>query len=469
MSNKRNKRARQKALKKSTNRPADRAGIHAKSSTHDNSQIEKRLTLAIKNHQQQRLDEARELYESILKDQPENADALHFLGVLLCHQGNTRQGEHYIRQALTLAPDYFDAHNNLGNILQILGRFDEAERCYLESQRLRPDAPESFINLAAMRLAQQDELKARNYLTDALKIAPSNPQSHKMIARIAQSHGSFDVALDHLNQAIEHGTGSLQLSALIEKARILTLQDKKDDAIDLYQQWLSEHPADETAKHMLASLRGDSPPEKPGEKYVKELFDRFALSFDNVLEALDYKAPELIKHYVETLYSTGTEKLQVVDAGCGTGLCGSFLKPLADTLIGVDLSPAMLNRARILNQYDELIEDDLIRFFDSKSNEYDLIVSADTLIYLGTLDRIFAGMAQSLRVKSDLIFTLEIDPTPNDRGYRLQEHGRYCHTKEYATDCLQAAGFTINAMEEHHLRMERGEPVLGMLIAASAD
>lgn len=465
MSNKRNKRARQKVLnkKKIEHSQSDRPGLTAK--TED--ALVKRLSQAIKHHQHQQLDQAKVLYESVLRDQPSNVDAMHFLGVLLCHQGNTLDGEKYIRQALKAVPDYFDAHNNLGNILQILSRFDEAEACYEQSQKLRPTAPEPLINLAAMRMMQNDQTKAKYYLDEVLKIAPNNPQTHKMFARLEQSNKDYEAAIEHLSLAIEHGSGSLQLNSLIEKSRLLTILDKKEEAIGLYQKWLSIHPEDETAKHMLAALDGSPPPERPGEKYVKDLFDRFALSFDNVLEALDYQAPELIKQYMNAHYSGLDKKLQVVDAGCGTGLCGNYLKPVADTLIGVDLSPAMLNRARILNHYDELIEDDLVRFFEAKNNEYDLVVSADTIIYLGTLDRICKAVSQSLKPGSEFIFTLEFDESENEQGYRLMDHGRYCHTNEYATQCLQAAGFTITHMKEHQLRMERGEPVLGMLIAAS--
>lgn len=467
MSNKRNKRARQKVLKTTRKPPSKSPANAVKATSRSDKALADRLSQAIRHHQNQQFDKAEELYESVLREQPSNVDAMHFLGVLLSHQGNTADGEQYIRQALKASPDYFDAQNNLGNILQVLGRYDEAEACYEQSQKLKPHAPEPLINLAAMRLMQKDQTRAKHYLDEVITIAPTNPQTHKMLARIEQTNKNYETAIEHLSLAIEHGSGSLQLNSLIDKSRLLTILDKKDEAIELYQTWLSLHPEDETAKHMLAALDGSPAPERPGEKYVKDLFDRFAMSFDTVLEALDYQAPELIKEYMKTHYSDLDEKLMVVDAGCGTGLCGSYLKPVADTLIGVDLSPAMLNRARILNHYDELIEDDLIRFFEAKTSQYDLVVSADTIIYLGTLDRICKAVSQSLKSGSEFIFTLEFDELENDQGYRLMDHGRYSHTKDYATGCLQDAGFTITHMEQHQLRMERGEPVLGMLIAAS--
>ena len=60
------------------------------------------------------------------------------------------------------------------------------------------------------------------------------------------------------------------------------------------------------------------------------------------------------------------EALEVLDAGCGTGLAAPLLGPYARRLVGVDLSGAMLEQARALPQYDELVEE-LTKFPKKKS------------------------------------------------------------------------------------------------------
>ncbi|MCX4239251.1 class I SAM-dependent DNA methyltransferase [Paraliomyxa miuraensis] len=62
--------------------------------------------------------------------------------------------------------------------------------------------------------------------------------------------------------------------------------------------------------------------------------------------------------------------LDVLDAGCGTGLCAPLLRPLARTLVGVDLSGKMLDQARRRGGYDELIEAELTEMLDAHAARY---------------------------------------------------------------------------------------------------
>jgi predicted TPR repeat methyltransferase len=79
----------------------------------------------------------------------------------------------------------------------------------------------------------------------------------------------------------------------------------------------------------------------------------------------------------------------------------------------------------------------------STSETFDLIVSADTLVYFGDLKAIVAAFAGALRPNGLLVFTLERAAADTaDAGFRLELHGRYSHAQAYFEQ-LRQRGFGI--------------------------
>jgi predicted TPR repeat methyltransferase len=156
----------------------------------------------------------------------------------------------------------------------------------------------------------------------------------------------------------------------------------------------------------------------------------------------------------------------VLDAGCGTGLCGPLLKPYVKRLIGVDLSSGMLNKARGRALYDDLVEADLVTYLNGCHACFDLIVSADTLVYFGDLQPFLQSAQKALKRAGNLVFTLEKCEEAADNGYKLNFHGRYSHTHDYVKEALDFSGFAMQSAESVVLRKESGQPVIGMLVVA---
>jgi predicted TPR repeat methyltransferase len=98
---------------------------------------------------------------------------------------------------------------------------------------------------------------------------------------------------------------------------------------------------------------------------------------------------------------------------------------------------------------------------------FDLIVSADTLVYFGRLEDAAAAAAVALRPGGRLAFTVEalVDAGPGDT-YVLRNHGRYCHARPYVEATLVGAGFEVD-IELAVLRLEAGEPVPGFVVLAT--
>jgi predicted TPR repeat methyltransferase len=92
-------------------------------------------------------------------------------------------------------------------------------------------------------------------------------------------------------------------------------------------------------------------------------------------------------------------------------------------------------------------------------------VSADTLVYFGSLEQVLAAAGKALRDGGLLAFTLEKNEDPS-AAYLLHHRGRYSHSALYVQSSLQAAGLKVIEFNESALRMESGKPVAGFVVVA---
>ncbi|MEZ5581976.1 MAG: methyltransferase domain-containing protein [Candidatus Competibacteraceae bacterium] len=172
---------------------------------------------------------------------------------------------------------------------------------------------------------------------------------------------------------------------------------------------------------------------------------------------LAYAAPNRIRGIVGQFLD---DRVPVaVDLGCGTGICGPLFEPLAERLIGVDLSPAMLKIARQRKVYDELIEADIVQYLRRHSGAFDLSFAADVLVYLGNLRPFLTASANALKPGAYLAFTVE---TTTQHDWILQPTGRYAHSRDYIQTLAQHCGFAVEALERATLRTQDYKPVVVM-------
>jgi tetratricopeptide (TPR) repeat protein len=97
-----------------------------------------------------RLDESEASLAKAVTLKPDYPEAHGNLGVTLKELGRLEEAEASYRQAIALKPDYADAHSNLGNTLKDLGRLDEAEASYRQAIALKPGYAEAYGNLSIM-------------------------------------------------------------------------------------------------------------------------------------------------------------------------------------------------------------------------------------------------------------------------------------------------------------------------------
>lgn len=385
---------------------------------------------AIELHRAGRLAEAETVYLHLLRLRPNDADALHFLGMLRMHQGRRPAAIEFIQRSLKIVATNPHAWNNLGNLLLAEDRQDEAENAYQRATNLNPKMTEAWYNLGILfrrKRRPEEALKSFRNVLD------SNP-------RFSRAYEALGLLLYRMG--------------------------RPDHAADVYRKWLEVEPGNPIARHMAAATSGEQVPERAADRYVSQMFDSFASSFDESLKGLDYAAPRLLADALAQRAGFGEGLFDVLDAGCGTGLCGVLLRSTAKTLTGVDLSPGMLAKAHARTIYDELNEGELCAFMRSRPAAFDLVNCADTLCYFGALEEAAAAARLCLRPGGVFGFTLEAEPADTGHSYRIQSHGRYAHQASYVMEALCAAGFAAPEIEAVVLRKERGVDVNGHLVLA---
>ena len=216
--------------------------------------------------------------------------------------------------------------------------------------------------------------------------------------------------------------------------------------------------------HLARLGVGEATPAMTGV-YVRRLFDQHAPEFDqSLIERLDYVGPQLLLEAVRPHAKAPLRLGSVLDLGCGTGLSGAAFRPFCDWLVGVDISPGMVEQARAKGLYDRLAVSDLVEFLAGEAGAQNhLALAADVLVYCADIAPIAAGVANVLAPGGLFAFSVE---THDRTGVRLQETLRYAHSANHVREAIAAAGLQLLQLTEASTRSEKGEPVRGLIVVA---
>jgi predicted TPR repeat methyltransferase len=422
--------------------------------------IDNALELAVALHRSGHLDDAQALYRRIHEAAPGNPDALQFLGVLAHQRGDSARALHLLRASTTLDPGRADLENNLGNVLKEVDRLDEAAAVYRRAIALDARHASAHNNLGAVLRLQGRTCEAEAAYRSAIACDPAHVDAHNNLGNLLSSLGRVKEAVAYYCTAITLMPGHPHTRKLLGIAYYTIGQ--VDAAAAVFRTWLQDEPDNPVARHLHAACSGEQMPERACDAYVEETFDAFASSFDGKLERLAYRAPHLVAQALSAASPQPQSGWSGLDVGCGTGLCGPLIAPWLARLAGVDLSAGMLERARARGVYDALVKAELSAYLDQHPGQYELVVSADTLVYFGALEAVLGAAWRALRPGGLMIFTVEQGAA--GAGYRIHPHGRYSHGEHYVRQAALGAGFEVAHISAETLRMESGVPVAGLLV-----
>jgi predicted TPR repeat methyltransferase len=423
--------------------------------------LDEAVSIAIQLQQNEQWMAASDIYRRILEVAPDFADALHFAGVLAHQQGERERAVALIERSLELEPDRADWYSNLGIVLRDRLQLDEAVVAFQRAIALDPDHANAHNNLGVVLKARGRLAEAEDAYRAAIRVTPDNSDAYTNLGILLNAQGRTHEAVLCFCKVITFRPKHPEARRLLALAH-WTLGEL-DKAVGVFEEWLKEEPGHPIATHMLAACSGRDVPARASDAFVEKTFDSFAASFDSKLAKLSYRAPALVAGMLD---GEPAKNLDVLDAGCGTGLCGPLLAPYARRLVGVDLSTKMLAQAKAREVYDDLFKVELTAYLGDFTRAYDVIVSADTLVYFGPLEQVVAAAANALRPGGRLIFTVEELTGDSDAGYALSPHGRYAHARVYVERVLAGAQFA-SEITTAQLRFEAGAPVPGLVVRAT--
>ncbi|MEM9062368.1 MAG: tetratricopeptide repeat protein [Pseudomonadota bacterium] len=427
--------------------------------------VQARLQEAIAAHQNGDLEAAGPIYKEILNHDPEQADALHFAGLLAHQAGDDEQGVTLIKRSLEIHPGNAGAHNNLGNIYKRAGQVGEAIDCYHAALGIDQRHADTWNNFGVLLRVSERYEEAERALQSAVAVDPKHAEAWHNLGLLYLLTGHLEPAGDAFETCLDLGTK--KWGDPVWHARVLCAIGRRDRALEQMELYLERNPEDPVALHQLAALKGEEV-DRASDGYVMKHFDSFAESFDEVLARLDYQAPQIVGGVVDQLME-GREPIgDVVDLGCGTGLCGPLIRRHCKVLTGMDLSEGMLRKAAVLKQddgnrvYDHLVQAELVTFLSEAPRDcFGMATCVDTLCYFGPLDEMMGALAPALRPGGILVATVERCDDTAGPGYVIDQSGRYSHSEAYLRQTAEGAGLDFISAEPKVLRKELGADVNG--------
>jgi predicted TPR repeat methyltransferase len=425
-------------------------------------QIDERLQQGISAHRSGNLEAALSAYKDVLSEDPDHADGLHFLGLLHFDAGKADNAVALIHASLERNPGNFSAWNNLGNILKLSGDKDEALKAYLRAVEIEVRHEEAWKNISMMLQEASNNDELLPMLREVVRLDPNNHSGWHNFGISLMLAGKREEAADAFERCLQFPPDVWSDKGW--HPRVLCALGRAEVATRHMEMLVATYPDDPVIRYQFAAIRGEDLSLAPAD-YVRDHFDSFSESFDDVLNGLGYQAPKLVAEEVaELARERDLPFAHVVDLGCGTGLCGPLIRDHCARLTGIDLSPGMLRKAAALKVYDFLVEGELVGFLSSDlPAQFDLAVCVDTLCYLGDLEPFMRALAEALAPGGMLVASVEHLDTSDGPDYRVDATGRYAHRPEYLKRCAEAAGLLYAREKRDILRKELGKDVQGLV------
>jgi predicted TPR repeat methyltransferase len=397
---------------------------------------------------------------NVVRLEPALPDAYFNLGNMLMAVGQPQEAVASFRRATELRPDFAEAHVHLGMLWHSLRKTAEAESSYRAALRLRPALAEVHHHLGALLQEKQSYVEAEASFREALRYQPDYLAAWTSLGYVLRLQGRFSDATAAYRRAIQIRPDSAEIYC--ELAQAQRMSGRRDEAAASYRQALRINPNDVQAGFLLSALDRENAPRTAPHEYVARLFDSYADSFDATLvDRLEYRVPERIHRAVLEVIGGVPGKYDILDLGCGTGLCGVRFRDIAHRLVGVDLSPKMIEKSRERGIYDELLVSDVIETLSAPGVSYDLIVAADVFIYVGDLSAVFDACKTALRPKG--LFAFSLEATEESEPFVLLPSARYAHSTGYIRGLSEVNGLKELRCEQIPIRREADAYINGHL------
>ena len=426
--------------------------------------VDEAIALAIQLQKQHHLAEAEQLYAGVLDVVPHHPDALHYTGLLAHQQGRTDEAIDLIGQSLALSPNQADWHSNLGIVLQSNGRLADAIAEYERAIAIDPGHANAHSNLGVLLRATGRPEEAEAAYRTAIRLCPDH----------ADAYTNLGILLNGLNRAKEASECFCRAITLRPKhpdaRRLLALAHcmigEVDEAVKILRNGWRRIP-------VIRSPNTCSPPAPAATcRYARRMrsWRRPSTPSPRASRPSSRACPTARRNSSQRRWPTldsppmagWRSSTSAAEPGCA-GHC--FVRTRRDSPASTCL-PGCSPMPGQKDVYTDLQQCELTEFLRARHEAFDVMVSADTLVYFGDLLEFCNAAAGALRPSGLLVFTLEHAVGEDDIDYRLELHGRYSHSLAYVKRVLTQSGLTAEA-ESAELRNEAGAPVAGLVVRAT--
>lgn len=425
----------------------------------DNTLVDAKYNYATLMAKQNQFEKAKTLLQSILKHHPNHGPSLAQLAQIAIEEQQDQAALDYLRQHISVNPDHANSLHDLGLLMLKDDQLEAALPLLRRAVELGCSDPNAYFNYATALLANKEDDTALTYYLKQISHQP-NWESYYNAGVILMNKQRHRESLDYFQAVLKQQPDNVD--TLLNIAGIYLKLNSPGEAIHYYRQAEKLSPNDPEIHHILAALTQSTSPAKAPNSYAKHLFDQYAPHYEKHLtEYLRYQAPEKLRTTFDLENAEDRTSLTIIDLGCGTGLMGAAFQDLANRLIGIDISKPMLEQAQAKGIYQQLLEGDIIETLPS-TEKADLIIAAELFNYFGDLKNLINMIANQLKTKGQLLFTIE---TGHQYPYHLNQSIRYNHHPDYIKELLTEK-FTIQRFDNIVLRKQQQDDVEGHVILA---
>ena len=179
-----------------------------------------RMQMGVTYLEQRNLPAAMRELTKASKLDPENPEIDMTLGLAYQKRGDLEKAEEYLRSAVRKKPDYAEAHNNLGNLLGLQGKSEEAIREYEKAVAnvLYPTPEYGYYNMGREYARLKDLPRADGMYQRAIALNPSFAEAYRGLAMVQSEKGEWKEAARTLERLVDvapsHAPGWLDLGRL---------------------------------------------------------------------------------------------------------------------------------------------------------------------------------------------------------------------------------------------------------------
>ena len=201
---------------------------------------EKTLAEVIDDHLAGKLELAEAGYRKLLEQNPDNADAIHLLGVIFFQKGNLEEARKHLVRAIALNNRVALYHANLGRIEKARGEISSAITAYRQSLALAPEQADINSDIAAALIDAGAYAEALKFVEHALKLQPRFVAATFNKGMALTGLGDLEAAASAFEEAVQLDGGYVE--AWFQLARVYHDCGRIKEAEAAYRKVISIDP-----------------------------------------------------------------------------------------------------------------------------------------------------------------------------------------------------------------------------------